>query len=82
MKLFVSKFIQTLLFNVATLAAIVVGIVQFAVRSFNENNGKERVRKVTQTVLRFVNTIIAQLLVLVDTDVPVVKVAQKTTKRA
>jgi hypothetical protein len=47
MKLFVSKFIQTLLFNVATLAAIVVGIVQFAVRSFNENNGKERVRKVT-----------------------------------
>lgn len=81
MKLFASKFYQTLVFNVATLAAIVVGIVQFAVRSFNENNGKERVRKVTQTVLRFVDTIVGQLLVLVNTDVPVVKVAQKTTKR-
>jgi hypothetical protein len=44
MKLFTNKFYQTLIFNVATLTAIVVGIVQFAVRSFNENNGKERVR--------------------------------------
>ena len=81
MKLFTEKFYQTLIFNVATIAAIVVGIVQFAVRSFKENNGSEKVRKVIQTVLRFVDTIVSNLLPLVDTDVPVVKVAQKTTKR-
>ena len=81
MKLFASKFYQTLVFNVATIAAIVVGIVQFSVRAYKENNGNEKVRKVIQTVLRFINTIVTQLLVVVDTDVPVVKVAQKTTKR-
>jgi hypothetical protein len=68
-------------FNVATIAAIVVGIVQFSVRAYKENNGNEKVRKVIQTVLRFINTIVNQLLAVVDTDVPVVKVAQKTTKR-
>jgi membrane-associated PAP2 superfamily phosphatase len=81
MKLFTSKFTQTLILNVATIAAIVVGIVQFAVRSFNENNGAEKTRKVIQTVLSFVDTIVSQLQALVATDVPVVKVAQKTTKR-
>ena len=82
MKLFTEKFYQTLIFNVATISAIVVGIVQFAVRAYKENNGNEKVRKVIQTVLRFVDTIVSNLLPLVDTDVPVVKVAQKTTKRA
>ena len=82
MKLFVAKFYQTLILNVATIAAIVVGIVQFAVRSFNDNNGAEKTRKVIQTVLQFVDTIVGQLQALVDTDVPVVKVAQKTTKRS
>ena len=81
MKLFASKFYQTLILNVATIAAIVVGIVQFAVRSFNDNNGAEKTRKVIQTVLRFVDTIVGQLQAQLDTDVPVVKVAQKTTKR-
>lgn len=82
MKLFASKFYQTLVINVATIAAIVVGLYQFAVRAYNENNGNEKVRKVIQTVLKFVDTIVGQLLPLVDTDVPVVKVARKTTKRA
>ena len=81
MKLFVTKFYQTLILNVATIAAIVVGIVQFAVRAYKENNGPEKVRKVMQTVLQFVDTIVTQLQVVVDTDVPVEKVAQKTTKR-
>jgi cell shape-determining protein MreC len=81
MKLFASKFTQTLLFNVATIAAIVVGIVQFAVHSFKANNGPEKTRKVIQTVLQFVDSIVEQLQAFVDTDVPVVKVAQKTTKR-
>jgi cell shape-determining protein MreC len=82
MKLFASKFTQTLVFNVATIAAIVVGIVQFAARSFNDNNGAEKTRKVIQTVLRFVDKIVSQLQAFVDTDVPQVKVAQKKTKRS
>jgi hypothetical protein len=81
MKLFASKFYQTLILNVATIAAIVVGIVQFLVRAYKENNGAQKTRKVIQTVLQFVDKIVSQLLPLVDTDVPVVEVAQKTTKR-
>jgi sensor domain CHASE-containing protein len=81
MKLFASKFYQTLILNVATIAAIAVGIVQFAVRSFKENNGAQKTRKVIQTVLQFVDTIVSQLQEQMNTDVPVVKVAQKTTKR-
>lgn len=81
MKLFASKFYQTLILNVATIAAIAVGIVQFAVRSFKQNNDAEKVRKVIRIVLRFVDSIVSKLLPLVDTDVPVVEVAQKTTKR-
>lgn len=69
------------MFNLATIAAIVVGIVTFAIRSFDENNGAEKTRKVIQTVLRFVDTIVDKLQVLVNTDVPQVQVAQKTTKR-
>ena len=81
MKLFATRFYQTLILNIATIAAIVVGIVQFAVRSFKENNGAEKTRKVVQTVLRFVDTIVDYLQAQLNTDVPVVKVAQKTTKR-
>jgi hypothetical protein len=51
------------------------------VRSYKDNNGPEKTRKMMQTVLQFVDTINAQLLTQINTDVPVVKVAQKTTKR-
>ena len=81
MKLFASKFYQTLVLNIATIAAIVVGVYQFAVRAYNENNGNEKVRTMMQTVLQFVDTIVTKLQAVVDTDVPVVKVAHKTTKR-
>jgi len=81
MKLFASKFTQTLILNVATITAIAVGLYQFAVRTYIDNNGAEKARKVMQTLLRFVDTIVGQLQAVVDTDVPVVKVAQKTTKR-
>ena len=81
MKLFASKFYQTLVLNVATIAAIVVGLYQFAVRAFNDNNGAKKTRKVIQTVLQFVNDIATQLQSFIDIDVPVVKLAQKTTKR-
>lgn len=80
MKLFESKFYQTLVFNVATIAAIVVGLYQFAVRAWNENNGAEKTRKVTQTVLRFVDSLVNIALENVN-DVPVVEVAQKKSTR-
>mgnify|MGYP007004426798 CR=1 FL=1 len=73
MKLFASKFYQTLVLNVATIAAIVVGLYQFAVRAFNENDGAEKTRKVIQTVLQFVNAIVTQLQGLLNSDVPVEK---------
>lgn len=58
MQEFSQKFYQTLVFNVATISAIVVGILQFALQSFNENNGKEKVRNFTLKVLNFVDNII------------------------
>jgi hypothetical protein len=47
------NFYQTLIFNVATISAIVVGVFQYAVRAFNENNGKEKVRNFILMVLKF-----------------------------
>lgn len=83
MKLFASKFTQTLLFNVATIAAIVMGIVQFAVRAYNENNGNEKVRKVMQTVLQFVDTLVEYGKVyFAEPTVTVEQVSTKRTKRA
>jgi hypothetical protein len=81
MKLFASKFIQTLILNVATITAIVVGIVQFAVRAYKENNGDEKVRKVMQTVLAFFDTVVEHGKVVFADPVPVAQVSTKRTKR-
>ena len=81
MKLFASKFYQTLILNVATISAIVVGIIQFAVRSYQENNGTEKIRKVTLTVLAFIDKIVKKLQQELNTDVPVVKVAHKKSTK-
>ena len=61
--------------NVATIAAIVVGLVQFAVRAYHENNGPEKVRKMIQTVLQFVDTIVQKLQAQFDIDVPVAELS-------
>ena len=84
MKLFASKFYQTFLFNVATISAIVVGIVQFGIRAYNENNGNEKVRKVIQTVLQFVDTLVqyGKVYFADPAPVPVLKVARRRTKVA
>ncbi len=89
MKLFASKFTQTLIFNVATIAAIVVGIVQFAVRAYKENNGDQKVRQFVIQTLHFVNTLTGKIYASLNHElppvvetVPVRKVARKTTKRA
>ena len=79
-------FIDTLILNVATISAIIVGTVQFMVRSYKENNGSEKVRKVMQTVLAFVDNLVQHSKVyFADQDpvvVPIRKVAQRRTKRA
>jgi hypothetical protein len=75
MKLFASKFYQTLVLNVATIAAIVVGLYQFAVRAFDENDGAEKVRHVIRIVLLFVDTIVTKLQVQLYSDVPVEQVS-------
>lgn len=51
-------FVDTLVKNVATIAAVVVGVVQFLIRSFNENNGSEKVRAATLQFLKFVDTLV------------------------
>ena len=89
MKLFVSKFYQTLVFNVATIAAIVVGLSQFLIRAYNDNNGNEKLRKVTIRVLFFVNTLTSKVYASLSHElpevvetVPVAKVAQRRAKVA
>ena len=52
------KFVDTLIKNIATISAVVVGVVQFLIRSFNENNGREKVRAATLQFLKFVDTLI------------------------
>jgi len=86
MKLFASKFYQTLVLNIATIVAIVVGLYQFAVRAYNENNSNEKVRKLTIRVLFFINTLTSKLYANLnhelDAPVTVGKVAQRRTKGA
>lgn len=82
MKDFALKFTQTLVFNIATIAAIVVAIVQFAIRAWNENNGNEKIRKVIIQVLHWINTLTGKIYLLLNHDVPVVKVSTKSPKRS
>ena len=49
------KFVDTLAYNIATIAAIVVAVVQFTIRAFNENDGVNKVRKFINQTLFFVN---------------------------
>lgn len=76
MKDFTNKFIQTLVYNLATIAAIVVAVVQFSMRAWNENNGKEKTRRVIIQVLHLINTLTGKVYLLLNHDVPVKKVAQ------
>jgi hypothetical protein len=83
MKLFATKFYQTLLFNLATIAGVVVGVSQFAIRAYKENNGNEKVLTVIRTVLEFVDAVVNICLDKVHTVAPVtVPVLQQSTKRA
>jgi hypothetical protein len=49
------KFFDTLVYNVATICAFIVAVSQFLIRSFNENDGSNKVRKFINQTLLFVN---------------------------
>ena len=74
-------FIDTLVYNIATICAIVVGLYQFAVRAYNDNNGNAKVRQFVIQTLQVINTLTSKIYENLNHDVPVVKVAQKTAKR-
>lgn len=78
--------IDTLVYNIATIAAIVVGVCQFLIRAWTENNCSAKVRRFLIQTLRFVNTLTAILYENLNHELPahvtVKKVAQRRTKRA
>jgi hypothetical protein len=76
-------FVDTLVKNVATISAIVVGISQFLIRAFNENDGANKVRKFINQTLFLVNSSTSTVYELVNANaLPIedVKVT-KTNKR-
>lgn len=82
MQEYYQNFYKTLVLNVATISAIIVGVVSFAVRSFNENNGSDKLKNLTLTVDEFIDEIIAQITSKLDTDVPVKEVAQTPLRKS
>jgi len=77
MQNYTQKFYQTLIFNVATISAIIVGISQFAVRNFNDNNGKEKVRQFILQVVKFMNNV----LEVFESKLEVTEVSPVVTKK-
>jgi hypothetical protein len=76
------KFIDTLVKNIATISAIVVGVFQFLIKSFNENDGTSKVRKFINQTLFVVNRFTAFVYEVVNANVlpPVNTEAVKVTK--
>ena len=80
------KFVDTLVKNIATISAVVVGVSLFLIRIFNENDGASKVRKFVNQTLFVVNRFTAFVYELVNANVlptantQAVKVT-KTSKR-
>ena len=76
-------FVDTLVKNVATISAIVVGISQFLIRAFNENDGANKVRKFINQTLFLVNSSTSTVYQLVNANaLPTQEVkVTKTNKR-
>jgi cytochrome b subunit of formate dehydrogenase len=62
------QFIQTTLYWIATVAAVVVGVSQFLWSAYQENNGKQKVLNVVSVVLNFIDSIIEKLKSVVNTQ--------------
>ena len=80
---FYRKFFDTLIKNIATISAIVVGVSQFFIRSFNENDGANKVRKFINQTLVLVNRSTSIAYELVNANaLPIQEVkVTKTRKR-
>lgn len=76
MQEYYQNFYKTLVLNVATICAIVVAVVTFSIKAFNENNGAEKVRNFTLFVLDKVDLMVLKVMDMVDADVPDVEAAQ------
>jgi hypothetical protein len=49
------KFVDTLVYNVATICGFIVALSQFLIRAYNENDGANKVRKFVNQSLLFLN---------------------------
>jgi hypothetical protein len=64
------KFVDTLVYNVATIAGFIVGVSQFLIRAFNENDGPNKVRKFINQSLFFLNKVTSAAYEYTKQDVP------------
>lgn len=77
-------FVDTLVKNVATISAIFVGVSQFLIRAFNENDGANKVRKFINQTLFLVNSSTSTVYQLVNANaLPIedVKVTKNNKRR-
>jgi hypothetical protein len=65
---FYRKFFDTLVYNVATICGFVVAVSQFLIRSFNENDGGNKVRKFINQTLLVVNSSTSAVYNFVNED--------------
>ncbi len=76
------KFVDTLTYNIATICGIIVGLSQFLIKSFNENDGATKVRKFITQTLFFVNKISSVAYNKLNEDtLPKVKKTQRRTSK-
>jgi len=80
------KFVDTLVYNVATISAFIVGVTRFLIRAYEENDGANKVRKSINQTLFYVNKLTSVAYEYANQNVfetPVkeeVKVASKRTR--
>lgn len=76
------KFVDTLVYNVATICGFIVGVYQFLIKSFNENDGASKVRKFITQTLFFVNKLTSVAYnKLNENTLPEVKKTQRRAKK-
>ena len=78
------KFVDTLVINVATISAFIVGVTQFLIRAYKENDGANKVRKSVNQTLFFVNKVTSAAYEYANQNVietPVKEEVKVTTKR-
>jgi hypothetical protein len=76
------KFVDTLVYNVATICGIIVGVIQFLIRAFNENNGAAKVRKIVNQTLNLINQFTSFVYQQVNKDMlPEVKKTQRRSSK-